>query len=521
MRILIIVLVVCFATRVCAQSVVAAGVCAGSASGGIFATSAGNCTVGGVPTITNPGDTLVIGVCINSGSAGIPTVTETAHSSTVNARPPQWQNASSPALILWTGDIVNAAAQTYTISAKSDNTAAKMRIAWADITGITATPFDQSGGVNINATASTTLLGATTGGALAQTTELAVEFACAPNNENSFGSPTNTNWAIPIGGTSSAGPSTVIADAVTNGTAAVVGTNFATLSSATQSLVSILTYIGSAQATPTATATATASGSPTASATATPTASPSCNPSSSPTPTATPTSTATPSCALPVVIAQATNVSIPTATASVTMTFGSSVVAGHLLAMNASIAGPASLIQGVSDNVNGDWRLTAPPCANPNGDIEDETWHFTGSGAGSVTVTVNFNPPSSGNIAFVDVGGIQTSAALDQVGTCNFSTDLTLSTGPITPAIVGDFVFGGISQVGTNIPTSILPGPPQFSAIAQAIAPLNVPLYLLQDNFLTAQASITVSGSAQDYAGVLVSFLACQQGGAGYDPPGY
>ena len=518
MRYAIVIVIILFvASRVRAQSVVAAGICTGSMSGGVFATSAGNCGAGGVPTIANSGDTLALCVAVNSGIAGVPTVTETAHSSTVNTRI-SLQSSTSPALIQWMGDIINAVAQTYTISAKSDNAVSKARIGWGDLTGVTTTPFDTSGGIQVNSTLSLTLLGVTSG-ALAMNGEIAWECGVSLNTQTSF-TVTDSNWAIPTNGQFNSSPSMVMASFVTSNTNPVVGTNF-TQTSNSQSLVGMTTYIASTQptATPSATPTATPTGpTPTVTATGTPSPLPSCTSTATATPTSTPTPIA---CSLPVAIAQATNVAIPTATASVSMTYPTSVTAGHLLVVLASLSGPSGLISLINDPTNGNWR-SVPPCANGNNDIEGEIWHLTGSQAGSINPTVTFTTPTSGNITFLDVAGIQTSGALDTAGGCFVSTDTTLMTGTITPAVVGDFVVGLIAQNGTNTLNAILPGPPTFLTTAGATSPLNVPLYLLQDNFLTAQAVITVNGTAQDYAGQLVSFLACQQGGGGiYSPPAY
>jgi hypothetical protein len=183
---------------------------------------------------------------------------------------------------------------------------------------------------------------------------------------------------------------------------------------------------------------------------------------------------------------------------------------GHWLGLNAGVAGPSGAISSVTDNVNGAWTKDAA-CPNTNGDIENEIWRYTGSlpaNAGALTVTVNFGTPDKANITFADIAGLATSGARDTVGACHQGSSQFPSTGVITPGTVGDFLWGGISQVNSLL-VSINPSNPTFSTMAGGSTPLEVPLYVLQNQFATAQATISVSGGSNDFAGQLTAYKVC------------
>lgn len=535
MRIIVIVALGIFiATSAEATSlgIVQAGQCQGASVSGVF-TTGGACAepITGVTA----GDTLWACITEYSGLAAPstqPVVTETQQSATVHSRTWMTQYGFQPVIGVNLVDIVNAPSGNLTLSSHMQgallNSAAPQTIIWAELGGVVAAPFDQLG-ININSsnggTATTTLPGATTAGTLADVVELAVECGMTNNNEASFGSPLS-GWTVPTNGTVTTVPAGVIASFVTNSTAAVVGTTFAPMTRASYTDTGIDTFIAVNQTPqPTATATATATATPTATstgATATPTASATatCSPSATgtPSPTATPTA-----CPLPVAITTAISTSIPTPggtpTTSITFTYPEAITLGHLLTYNAALAGPPGSTFSVSDNVNGNWSSPGR-CPGPNGDIEDSIYHFLNSAAataGSLTVTVNFSAPVNGNLTFLDVSGV---AGLDTTGTCVPGNGTTISTGPLTSIHAGTFVWGGIAQVGSNTLGSITPSNPTFSTTGAGSGPFSLPLYVLNNQFYLAQASATVTGSAQNYAGLLISYLSCPAGNTS-NPPAY
>lgn len=275
-------------------------------------------------------------------------------------------------------------------------------------------------------------------------------------------------------------------------------------------------------ATPTPTSTATPSTTPTG-VVQTPTATPtvSCNPSASPTPTSTPTATPIPACPVPAVVATSFVVPIASPTTSVTFTYPYAISAGDWPIFNAGLNAPADWISKVIDNVNNINWSNVPGCGHPNQDIEVEQWWYPRSipaSANTLTVTVNFQSAITGNITASKVSGI---TGLDQIGQCNTGTDVNLFTGIVPvpglspfPSILSDFIFGGIAQTGFNGFGSVQPTQPVFSALAVADMPLEVPLYVSQNQSATAQAEVTSSGTAQDYVGRLITFSACPSGGS-------
>jgi hypothetical protein len=524
MKILVIVIVLCFASRAFAQTVVQSGTCTGASTAGVFTTA--TCPITGVTA----GDTIVAEVTGNSSTLGNAVVSETAvplgtcgSSGGCHSRISQLGIGQQPPIAMQVVDIVNASASNYTLSSKLGTGVTKQTWIWMEISGVTTTPFDQSGAIVNNGSVSTTLFGATTSGTLANVSEIAVEFGGTNNNESSFGSPTISGWSVPTNGTQVTAPSGVAATFDTASTAAVVGTNFSPLHISTYSIALIVTYIASTQATPTATATATATfGTPTPTATATATASPTCTATpSTPTPTATPTAAA---CVVPAVLAYQTPVPFATPTMSQTFTYGNTITLGDSLMMNAALLAPAATIATVSDNVNGNWHPDVTGCGNLNNDIEDEIWRFPTSAAASassLTVTITFAAPTAGNITFADAQGL---TSTDAVGLCNTGSDTTLSTGLLVPNNVGGFIWGGIAQVGSNAFISIVPSNPTFTTAVGGNSPLNVPLWVPQNQFIIAQASILVMGTPMDYAGALVAYNVCAgSGGNGnvYSPPAY
>lgn len=508
MKVLIVIAIVCIASRVCAQSVVQSGVCAGASTAGVFTTGSPCAdTITGVTL----GDTIFACVVVQSGTLA-PTVTETAHSATVNSRV-SIPSTTNPPLNMALVDIVNAAETDYTLSSKAGSGAVAQRILWAEVGGLTTTPFDQVGQFINNAMLSTTLFGASTPAATA-VSYIAMQCGVAPNNEASFGSPTTSGWSAVV--QYNTGPSVLMSSADLTGEVPVVGTNYASMSSNAYSMSGIVNYIASAQATPTASATPTATST---GATATPTATATCTTQSA---TATPTATATPACVSPEAIVLSIPQPFATPTASITYTYPEAITAGDWLGFNANVLGSANSIAFVTDGTNGNWHSSSA-CPNFNGDVEDEIWWFplsAASGAGDTTVTVTFAQPVAGSITFGHVTGV---SGLDQIGQCNTGTDVTLPTGVVTPQNAGDFLWGGVAQTGSNTFSSISPSQPTFSTTGGLGAPLEVPLYVLQNNFVTAQATVNVTGSAQDFAAQILSFNVCAMGGSSgvYTPPAY
>lgn len=511
MKLLIIIAVICFASRVFAQNVVQSGVCGGASSGGVFTT--GSPCANPITGITLH-DTVFACAVVQSGTL-TPVVTETLNGVTpaVRVTVSSPTNPPSNAVLV---DIVNAGFTTYTLSSKAGSGAVQQRILWAELGGLITAPFDQFGSFINNTILGGTLFGATTNGSLAAISEIAMQCGVASTNESSFGSPTTSGWSTVT--QFNTGPSVLMSSANITGTAAVVGTNYAPLAAHSYSLSGIVTYQASAQATPTisATPTATSTGGPTPTATATAT----CTTAVA---TATPTPTATPACAASVAVVASSPVPFASPTSVITYTYPEAIVAGHWLGFNANVLGSANSIAIVSDTTNGNWH-TSSACPNDNGDVEDEEWWFPlsqASSAGATTITVTFAVPVSGSITFADVSGVTT---LDQIGQCNSGTDTTLQTGIVTPTNMGDFLWGGIAQTGSNTFGSIAPSQPTFSTTGGLGLPLEIPLYVTQNNFLTAQATVNVSGTAQDYAGQLLSFGVCAGGGGGsgvYSPPAY
>jgi hypothetical protein len=215
----------------------------GTPRNGVSSGGAYSCSISGVPAGATVGACIIIG----NGSSTVPsapTITETSQGATVNDR--KHVDSSANYNDVDQVDIVNAAGDTYTFKSVSGSGNIPQTIIPYYLTGVTTTPFDQTGS-STNST-STTFTGAQTASTLADVTEIAVE--CFGTNhgtgESSFTSPSAAAWTIQ--GTESSVPAGASVSVVTSSTAQLTGTNIAAASSATN-ISTIATYISSVQPT--------------------------------------------------------------------------------------------------------------------------------------------------------------------------------------------------------------------------------------------------------------------------------
>jgi hypothetical protein len=126
---------------------------------------------------------------------------------------------------------------------------------------------------------------------------------------------------------------------------------------------------------------------------------------------------------------------------SMTVSYGSTVTAGHLLVGMFRAAGTTS----VSDSRNGAWTKAIGASDGVN-----SIWYRANALAGSTTVTVSGSASGSIRAVIAAYSGIATSAALDGTA-CNTGTGTTATTGSTASVAAGELAFAGIGTFDSPI----------------------------------------------------------------------
>jgi hypothetical protein len=126
---------------------------------------------------------------------------------------------------------------------------------------------------------------------------------------------------------------------------------------------------------------------------------------------------------------------------SMAVSYGSSVVAGHLLVGMFRTAGTTS----VSDSRNGAWTK-----AIGASDAVNSIWYKANAQAGTTTVTASGTASGSIRAVISDYSGIATSAPLDGTS-CSTGTGTTAMTGSTASVPAGELAFAGVGTFDSPI----------------------------------------------------------------------
>lgn len=126
---------------------------------------------------------------------------------------------------------------------------------------------------------------------------------------------------------------------------------------------------------------------------------------------------------------------------SMTVSYGSSVTAGHLLVGMFRAAGTTS----VSDSRNGAWTKAIGASDGVN-----SLWYRANTIAGSTTVTATGTTSGPIRAVIADYSGIATTAPLDGTA-CNTGTGTTATTGTTASVPAGELAFAGVGTFDSPI----------------------------------------------------------------------
>jgi hypothetical protein len=126
---------------------------------------------------------------------------------------------------------------------------------------------------------------------------------------------------------------------------------------------------------------------------------------------------------------------------TMTVSYGSSVTAGHLLVGMVRVAGTTS----VSDPLNGAWTKAVGASDGVNA-----IWYKANSKAGSTSVTASGTTSGPIRAVIADYSGIATSAPLDGTA-CSTGTGTTATTGSTASVPAGELAFAGIGTFDSPI----------------------------------------------------------------------
>lgn len=121
---------------------------------------------------------------------------------------------------------------------------------------------------------------------------------------------------------------------------------------------------------------------------------------------------------------------------SMTVSYGSSVTAGHLLVGMFRAAGTTS----VSDSRNGAWTKAVGASDGVN-----SLWYKANATAGTTTVTVSGSASGPIRAVVADYSGIATSSPVDGFA-CNTGTGTTATTGTTASVPAGELAFAGVGM---------------------------------------------------------------------------